>query len=248
MDLILIAAIAILNLFVAFFGASVGGSGLVMTPVLMSLGVPAPSAVAAKRFSNLGLSSFSLVKFQREGKVIWRIGLPLVAVAMTAAYITANIVLTIDETVLQRIIGAVILGVLGFMILNKKFGLEEKARRMRKRHKVLGAVFYFLAVMTANFSGGGGILTSYVLIFFFGLTFIYAAGTRKVAGIMSTITSVLVYIAAGVIPYEIAVPMLATGAVGGWTGSHYAIKKGDAWVRRVFMVVITILGIRLLLF
>ena len=248
MDLFLIAAIALLNLFVSFFGASVGGSGLVVTPVLMSLGVPAPSAVAAKRFANLGLSSFSLAKFHREGKVIWRIGLPLVGVAMAAAYITANIVLTLDEGILQRIIGAIILGVLGFMIVNRKFGLEEKAKNMRKRHKVLGGVFYFLAVMTANFSGGGGILTSYVLIFFFGLTFIYAAGTRKVAGIMSTITSVLVYVTAGVIPYEIAIPMLATGAAGGWLGSHYAIRKGDEWVRRVFMILITVLGLKLLVF
>ena len=42
--------------------------------------------------------------------------------------------------------------------------------------------------------------------------------------------------------------MLATGAAGGWLGSHYAIRKGDEWVRRVFMILITVLGLKLLVF
>ena len=249
MDPFLILAVAVINFFVAFIAASVGGSGLVITPVLLSLGVPAPSAVAAKRFSNIGLTSISLLKFHREGKVIWRIGVPMIAVSVAAAYIAANIVLTMDEVALSRVIGAVIIGTILFMLINKKFGLEERARNMKKRNKALGGVFFFAAVFVSHISGGGGgIFTSHVLIFFFGMTFLQAAGTRKISGVVSTSVAVLVYILAGVIPFDIAIPLLVAGTAGGWFGSHYAIRKGDAWVRRLFMIVISILGIKLILF
>lgn len=67
MDLLLIALLAAANFVLVFFSVVTGGSNLVMTPLLISLGVPAPSAVAATRVGNLGGSSVGLFKFNRGG-------------------------------------------------------------------------------------------------------------------------------------------------------------------------------------
>jgi uncharacterized membrane protein YfcA len=249
MDPIIILIISIINFFAAFFGVSVGGSGLVMTPVLLSFGVPAPSAIATKRVSNLGMSSFSLLKFHKEKKVIWRVGLPLIIVSIISSFIAANIVLTIGAVILQRIIGIVIIGTIIFTLANKSLGIEERVLKTRKRNKILGAFFFFLAIFIAHISGGGsGIFTSHVLIVFFGLTFLQAAGTRKIAGLVGTIVAASIYIISGIVPFELALPMLIAGVLGGWLGTHYAIMKGDVWVRRLFLIVLTILGARMLVF
>ncbi len=249
MDPWIILLITVLNFFVAFFAVSVGGSGLVMTPLMLAFGIPAPNAIAVKRFSNIGMSGSAILKFHLSGKIKWKVGLHLIVVSVLAAYIAANIVLSIDETILKRIIALVIIVSVIYIFANKKFGLAEKTRKSGVKNKISGAISYFVAIFTAHISGGGGgIFTSHVLIHFYGQTFLQSAGTRKISGTVGTITAVIVYIAAGAIIYELAVPMLISGIFGAWIGAHYAIKKGDAWVRKLFMVVAAILAMSLLFF
>ncbi|MCK4531646.1 MAG: sulfite exporter TauE/SafE family protein, partial [Candidatus Aenigmarchaeota archaeon] len=54
------------------------------------------------------------------------------------------------------------------------------------------------------------------------------------------------FILSGVIIYEIAVPLLITGALGGWAGAKYAMKKGDKWERVFFIVIAFILALNML--
>jgi uncharacterized membrane protein YfcA len=249
MDPYLILFLAVINFFTAFFGVITGGANLIITPLLISLGVPAPSAVAATRVGNLGTGSVSLFKFHRGGKVLWRVGLPLVVVAISASFIAANIVLTINEVLLQRLIGIVILGILFIFIINKKFGLEERRKSAGGISKLAGFSLYFFAILVGSIVGGGtGVLGTYILIFFFGLTFLQSSGTRKIAGMASIITGSVVYIAAGVVPYDIVLALLVSGTLGGWAGTHYAIKKGEGWARLLFFIVIFALGLKLLIF
>jgi uncharacterized membrane protein YfcA len=248
MDPLLIVTLSIANFFLAFIAVSAGGSGLVMTPLMVSLGIPPTNAIAAKRFANLGISTFSLPRFYREGKVVLGLGLTLMAATIISSFIAANIIISMDQEVLKRIIGVLVIGILIFTFFNKKLGIEKGLRRMGRRNKVLGFIIYMGIVFLANFVGGSGLLTSFILISFFGLTFLEAAGTRKLAGFLGTLTSVIIYIFAGVMIFELAIPLFITASLGGVAGTHFALKKGDVWVRKLFMVIIVILGIRLLFF
>ncbi len=249
MDPLIITLLAAVNFVLVFFSVVTGGSNLVMTPLLISLGVPAPSAVAVTRVGNLGGSSVGLFKFNRGGMVLWGLGLPLVLVSLIGAYAGSNLVLSINEIFLQRLIGLVILGIFIIMIINRRFGLEKRRMSTRMPSRVIGYFLYFLAVLTSSIVGGGaGILTSYILIFFFGLTFLQSSGTRKISALAGTLVASVVFILAGVVPYEIAVPLVISGALGGWAGSHYAIRKGEEWARTLFFIVILALGLKLLVF
>lgn len=89
-------------------------------------------------------------------------------------------------------------------------------------------------------------MLSYVLIFLFGQTFLQSMGTRKIVTMTGIIFSAAFFILSGVIIYEIAVPLLITGALGGWAGAKYAMKKGDKWVRVFFIVIAFILALNML--
>jgi uncharacterized membrane protein YfcA len=249
MDLLLIVMLAALNFVLVFFSVVTGGSNLVMTPLLISLGVPAPSAVAATRVGNLGGSSVGLFKFHRGGMVLWGLGLPLIIVSLIGAYSGSNLVLSISGVFLQRLIGLVILGIVIIMIIDRKFGLEGRKTSTGIPSRAIGYLLYLFAVLTSSIIGGGaGILTSYILIFFFGLTFLQSSGTRKISALAGTLMASMVFILAGAVPYDIAIPLIISGALGGWSGSHFAISKGEEWARALFFVVIVLLGLKLLIF
>ena len=39
--------------------------------------------------------------------------------------------------------------------------------------------------------------------------------------------------------------LLAGSLIGGYVGSHYAIKKGNRWIKRVFKIVTILIGLKL---
>ena len=249
MEPLSIIIISILIFITSFTGASVGGGGLIVIPVMIALGVPAPAAIASKRVSLVPSSSVSIYKFHKSGKVKWKIGFPLIIPALLATSIATYLVLTIDEGIIKRVISIVIISILIIIILNKKYGLEERARKMRKRHKAAGPVSVFGSVFADHLAGGGGgILLSYSLIFSYGLTFLQSAATRKIFGVSATYLGSAIFIISGIIPWEIAIPMAIASTLGAYFGAHFAIKKGDEFVRNLFIVIVALVSVWLFLF
>ncbi|UCC91417.1 MAG: sulfite exporter TauE/SafE family protein [Candidatus Aenigmatarchaeota archaeon] len=246
MDPFVILLLAILNFFLSFYSVIVGGGSLFMVPLLIYLGIPAPNSVAISRFYNIGTGTSGLLEFNREGKVNWRIGMPLAVVAMVASLVGAQMVLGINEILLKRIIAVFILLVLLVIVFNKKIGIKMQ-HRVTMTRKSLGVVMTFFAVMVATIVGGGsGITMTYIMIFLFGQTLLQSMGTRKIVTLTGVTFSAVFFVISGIIIYEIAVPLLITGALGGWVGSKYAIKKGDKWVRIFFIIMVAILALNML--
>jgi uncharacterized membrane protein YfcA len=246
MDPFTILLLAILNFFLSFFSVIVGGGSLVMVPLLISLGIPAPGSVAIAKFYNMGTGGTSLFEFNKGGKVNWGIGLPLAGVAVVSSLIGAYTVLSINEFILKIIIAFVIMAVLIAIVLNKKIGIES--RKLPSPNKtILGLILTFFIIFLATLAGGGGgIMITYVLLFIFGQTFLESMGTRKVVTVTGIFVSAVFFMISGAVIYEIGLPLLLTGALGGWAGSKYAMKKGDRWVRIFFIVVGFILALNIL--
>ena len=247
MDVLTIIFLAALNFFLSFYSVIVGGGSLVMVPLLISLGVPAPNSVAIARFYNLGTGFSSLFEFNRGGKVNWKIGLPLATAAVFSSLFASYLVLSIDEGFLKTMIALLILFVLAIMILKKDVGVKVRKER-GLAFKFLGFILTFLSIFVFTFVGGGsGIAMSYILIFLFGQTFLESMGTRKIVTLTALIFSAGFFIFAGAVRYEIAFPLLVTGALGGWAGAKYAMRKGDKWVRVFFIAVTLVITINMLL-
>jgi uncharacterized membrane protein YfcA len=195
----------------------------------------------------MGTGGTSLFEFNKGGKVNWKIGLPLAGVAVVASLIGAYTVLSINESLLKIIIAFVIMAVLAAIVLNKKIGIESRKPPSHNK-TILGFVLTFFIIFVATLAGGGGgIMITYVLLFIFGQTFLQSMGTRKVVTVTAVYFSAIFFMLSGAVIYEIGLPLLLTGALGGWAGSKYAMKKGDKWVRIFFIVVGFILAINILL-
>jgi len=58
----------------------------------------------------------------------------------------------------------------------------------------------------------------------------------------------MVFILAGIINYLFAITLMISSGVGSYLGATYAIKKGEKWVRNLFIIIIAIMAIKLLFF
>lgn len=242
--LILVFSVGVLA---SFIGAMVGSGGLISIPFLIFMGLPPQIAIATNKFGSIGLSLGAVLKFLKEKKIIWEYVLPFSIISLSAAYIGANILLNINQEILSKIVGIIILLMLPTIFLKKEIGLKRNSVTKTKRG--IGYLLYFLIMIFGGFfGGGGGTLILYVLIIFFGFTIIEANATDMIPWFAMSFSALMIFMMNGIVNYLYGIVLFGGMLVGGYVGAHTAIKKGNAWVKAVFVTVIVASAIKLILF
>lgn len=231
----------------SFFGVTVGGGGLFLVPLLVSFGLPPALAIGTRRVQSVGMIPASLYRFAKGGAIDWKIASGIAITTIIGAYIGAKLLFIVPEQWMEWFIAILTIALVPYTFFQKNLGTEPHFVVSTLR-RVLGYLLFGLVGFVGAFVGGGAqIFGSIILITCFGQTFLQSAGTRKLASLCLAITSLAVYIANDSIRWDIGIVLLLGGVVGGYAGSHIALKKGNAWVRWLFLVVTILLAINILL-
>ena len=73
-----------------------------------------------------------------------------------------------------------------------------------------------------------------------------ACGNTKIVNLTTNVAALLVFVQAGQVYYEVAVPAALCSVAGNWLGSGLAIRKGAKFVRPVMIFVLCLLLIKIL--
>ena len=239
--------IALIGLITGFFDTVVGAGGLISVPALIFLGLPPQIAIATDRFGVLGQSITSLFKFWKEKKIVWKYVPLLAGISFIGSLIGANLLLNVNSRILKIIVGILVLILLPLLFLKQDLGVKKTKTNTAKR--IIGLVLYFMIMTFGAFFGQGtGPLIFYALTFFLGFTMLEVLETNTIPWFVLSISSVIIFAMNGIINYEMGIILLITMAIGGYIGAHVAIKKGDVWVKRLFVVFIAVLAVKLLFF
>jgi len=230
----------------SFYGTSVGGAGLLVIPVLILLGLTPQSAVATANFGFVSMAGVGFITFHRAKGINYRIGIPAAFITVVGALIGSFILLELPELLLERLIGFSILLILLFLVLQKSIGTIKRDTNVWLKCVGYG-LFLPLGIYGAVISGGMAILFTYILIFFFGETFLESAGTRKPGAFAKMIIVAVVVGLHGVIQWEYGLLLLVGNSVGAYVGSRFALQKGSTWIRALFIVVTIVSVVKLLM-
>ncbi|MCK4927788.1 MAG: sulfite exporter TauE/SafE family protein [Candidatus Aenigmarchaeota archaeon] len=245
--LIQIITTFLIGVFASFIGAIAGGGGLISIPFLIFLGLPPQAAIATNKLGGAGLSLGAAAKFWKEKKIIWKAVMPLCLIGIIGAYLGANILLNIDPAILSKMIGFMLLILLPLTLLKKDIGLKRKDTR--PVDKGMGYVlFFFLMIFGGFFGGGAGTLMFYILMYFFGFTIIQSNATSIIPWFVMSITSLIIFIINGLVVYQVGISLFAGMLVGGYLGAQTAIKKGNRWVKIIFLAVVFVSAVKILFF
>lgn len=250
MSLINILIVCLLSLVVSIFSVSVGGTSLITVPLLISLGMISKNAIATNMFALIFLSISGSIGFRREIKPAHCKIIAIFSIlTICGSIIGANLILAINEDILKRVIAVMICIIASFFLFKKDLGIQVKKEKIPKMVFVVGALLIFiLGIYGGFFSGGYVTLLSYVLILAFGLNFLQTAFITKIFNIFSSLVACAIFYYHGLIDFFVAVPLAFSMSLGAFWGAKLAIKKGNLWVRNLFIVVAIVLALKLLLF
>jgi hypothetical protein len=92
---------------------------------------------------------------------------------------------------------------------------------------------------------GTGSFLVFLLVGAVGLSFLHASATAKVVNTMTNLAALLLFAAGGHVLWVLGAAMAGANLLGSQLGTRLALRRGSAWVRRVFVVVVSALVLRL---
>ncbi len=230
----------------SFIGSMVGSGGLISIPFLILLGLPPHVAIATHRAGAVGLQIGALVRFVRSKEIAWRYVAPLSVLSLIAAQIGSRLLLQTDESILRHIVAAAMLVMLPVMLMGREMGLVNTETSTCRT--IIGyAVFFLVLIWQAYFGGAAATMIFYVMMIFFGMTLNRANATIKLPGLLLGISTLLIFAVHGIVNWAYGMVLFLGMLIGGYLGAHTALRKGNAWVKALFVIVVLLSVVKMFL-
>jgi uncharacterized membrane protein YfcA len=247
MELSTIIFLCLIAFLAGYVDAVVGGGGLIQVPAgLILMPTQAVSSVIGtlKVPSFIG-TCFATYQYLQKVKIpIFRV-LLFTSIAFTAAFSGSLLLTKMSSQFMKPVIFFVLLAMAIYTFTKKDFG--QIAQKEQTKFPLLKGVFICLIIgFYDGFIGpGGGSLFVLAFIAILGYDFLHASAHAKIVNLSTNLGSLILFIGKGVILWPVAIPMSICNATGGILGSRMALKKGNQFIRKIFLFVIIATLLRL---
>ena len=244
-QLILFVASFLANWFSALSG---GGAGLIQFPMLIFLGLPFGVALATHKVASVALGLGATVRHWKESTLDRRFSIIILGSGLPGVMLGAATILKIPPHTAQVALGALTMGLGVYSVFKPRLGLEHEPKNREGKGLVLGMTGLFtVGFLNGSITSGTGLFLTMWLIHHFGLDYKRAvAYTLVLCGLVWNGTGALVLGMLGNIAWGWMPALLMGSLIGGYVGSHYAIRKGNKWIKRSFEIVTILIGLKLL--
>lgn len=231
--------------FVAALLSSMSGAGAAMltTPAWLILGYPLPVAIASNQVNGAAWVLVAARHYLHGRQVDWRLVGGIVAFGLVGAWLGTRVIVSVDSATLERVIGAIILSLVVFMLLRRGFGLHTAPPALgRLPTSALGVPLGFYE---GFFGSGNGIFTSAVLAKTRGFDLLTALGYYYIIAFAWDCFAASIYIGEGHGSLSLMLPSTLGSLAGAWIGSRIGRRRGAGFVRALFIALGGMLGLKL---
>lgn len=240
--------LAIIAGFLAGIINTVAGSGSLITlPVLIFLGLPATVANGTNRIGVILQNSVAGFSFGRSKVLDLRGALILSLPAIVGSYLGAQIAVNLNEEMMQRVIGAVMVLMLFVIWLRPQRWLEGKLLTLSGPITFTQIVTLFAIGLYGGFiQAGVGIFLLAALVLFVGYDLVRANAVKIVIILVFTLFSLFVFAQNDQVNWGIGVLLGCGNMLGAWLAARLAVTRGASWVRQLLLATVALSAIYLL--
>ncbi len=227
-----------------FIDAIAGGGGLIMMPALLTAGLPPVNALATNKLQSVFGTGVAMRNFHRARLIDWKANRLAVILVFIGAVLGALLVQRISVKLLGLLIPVLLVIAALYILVSPRMTDEDVHHRLSAKGyaPVAGGIgFYdgFFGPATGTF-----FTTSLVALRGHGLT--RATALTKAFNFTSNVASVLVFALAGKMIWLLGLSMACGAMLGGWLGSHTAMRYGAGIIRPLLVVISLAMTARLL--
>jgi uncharacterized membrane protein YfcA len=228
--------------------AVVGGGGLIQLPELLVLlpGAAPAQVLATNKLASICGTATSSVAYYRRVRPDLRTAIPTAICALGGAAGGAACASLLPKELFRPLVLVLLIGVALFLLRNPALGRDTKLRFSGHRHAVAaGAAGAAIGFYDGIFGPGTGTFLVFVFVGLLGYAFLEASALAKITNFATNLGALLVFVPAGAPLWGLGLGMGAANVAGAYLGARTAVARGNAFVRVVFLVVVSALVLRL---
>ena len=223
------------------------GGSLLALPVLIFLGLEAAVANGTNRIAIFCQNLSAIMGFRRKGIFDFSYSILLAIPAVIGAVIGAMIAVDIKDATFNLILAVVMITMLVLTLLNPTERLKDKIESGQTGSKIITMiVFFFIGIYGGFIQAGVGLLIITGLRLLTGMDLVRTNAIKVFVIFFYTVVALGVFILEGKVNWYLG-PTLAVGnACGAWLGSHWAVEKGEKWIKVMLVVAVLAFAVRLI--
>lgn len=238
-SLLFVAAVA-----AGFVDAIAGGGGLITVPVLLAAGVPPVVAIATNKTQGSFGTAAATWTYWRKGKIDFRLlRWPLVATVVGAA-IGAVTVTFVDTAWLMVLLPILLASIAIYFLMGPKATDQDVHARLTPL--AFGGVAGGIGFYDGFFGPGTGSFFALALVTLLGMGLTRATAHTKALNFASNFVSVIIFAIGGHVLWAVGLMMAVGQVIGGWLGSHAAMRFGPKLIRPLLVTICLAMVVKLL--
>ena len=212
-----------------------GGGGMVQVPVLLLSGLSPIHVLASNKMAGLVGVLMATIKYAISKKISWKVVSITIIPCLVASYIGSILVMYVpDEFIKWAIILAIPVAMI-FLFKKSKKIVEEKTEVTNKNIILATAPIGFYDGLLGP---GTGTYMTISMKKFLHLDYLIATASTKPLNFATNVGSAIAFIAAGKVLWGVAIVLGLANIAGSYVGSHYAIKGGEEFIKKVLVFVL----------
>lgn len=239
-----IISLAIFSFLAGFIDSVVGGGGLIQLPALLINfpKTPLPTLFGTNKIAALAGTSMSAIHYSRRIKFNYKLLIAISVSAGLASFMGAKLVSHINVNILKPIILFILIVIAIYTFIKKDLGSVQTKTLTFNRQLYLGILIGFGVGFYDGFFGpgtGSFLVLGFVVVL--GFQFLEASAYSKVINSMTNISALIVFVSQGNYLLELAIMMALSNISGNLIGTSMALKKGDQFIRKIFLLVVVLM-------
>ncbi|QDF28756.1 sulfite exporter TauE/SafE family protein [Halarcobacter anaerophilus] len=212
-----------------------GGGGMIQVPVLLYSGIPPVFVLATNKTAGMFGALMATIRYSMSKKVNWRVVFIAIIPCLLASYLGSYLVMYIPQGVIQLAI-LLSIGIAMIALFKKSKTIKEENITLNNKNIIFSTApigFY-----DGLLGPGTGTYLTISMKKFLKLDFLVSTASTKPLNFATNLGSFLAFFFAAKIIWMVALPMALANVLGSYVGTHYAIKGGEAFIKKVLILVL----------
>jgi uncharacterized membrane protein YfcA len=245
-EFLLYAAVPFVGLIAGFINTLAGSGSLLTLPVLILLGLPANVANGTNRVGILIQNIVAVASFRQRQAESFAGSARLVVPAVLGAFIGAALAVDLDEEMLNRTIGTLMIVMLAVIMFRPQRWLEAHASGSPIPYVWQAPLYFGLGIYCGFIQAGAGIFLLAGLVLGSGFDLVRANALKNLIVLIVTVAALAVFVWNDQVRWGLGLLLGSGNAAGAWLAVRMAVNRGAVFLRWFLIVIVALSAVALL--
>jgi uncharacterized membrane protein YfcA len=227
--------------------AVVGGGGLIQLPAMFTVfpSMAPATLVGTNKLASIFGTGVAAVSYARRVAIAWSVAAPAAFAALIFAFFGAYTVTKVSPDFLRGALPLVLIVVAIYTFARKDFGSVHAPIHSGAKEQTLALLIGAgIGFYDGFFGPGTGSFLVFLFVRIFGFDFLGASAVAKIVNVACNFAALVWFGYSGHLIWQLGLTMAVCQIAGSLIGSRLAMKHGSGFVRKLFLVVVSVLIVK----